>query len=345
MRGRPSVAQDAVGNGTLPDGGAHRSVRGTVGQYLTNALSQVAAGGAVIVVFVFLSIVSPVFLTADNLFNVGTQIAVTAILAIGMTMVIVTAGIDLSVGAVAALAGMLGALMVTNLGLPFGLAILGGMLVGAVAGLFNGMLVAYAGLAPFIATLGMLTVARGATFLSTDAQAVILPVSARWLGAGSLAGIPVPVTFVAALAIAGHFLLTRTTPGRYFYAIGSNEAAARLSGVPVRSYLTVVYVLSGALAGLGGMIAASRSVSGQPNFGVGLELDVIAAVVIGGASLFGGKGTIVGTLLGALLIALIRNGSVLLDVNTYWQSVILGALIWAGVLFDQFRRRRSASSA
>lgn len=345
MKDKPTVTNDSVNSEAWLDNEADQSWGTIVRSYITNALSRVATAGAVIVVFVFLSIASPVFLTPDNLFNVGTQIAVTAILAIGMTFVIITAGIDLSVGSVAALAGMIGAVMVANLGLPFGVAMLGGMAVGATAGLCNSLLIAYAGLPPFIATIGMLTLARGLAYLTTDAQPVILPISTQWLGAGSVVGgIPVPVVFLAVLALAGYFLLTRMTPGRYFYAIGSNERAARLSGVPVRGYLSLVYVISGALAGLGGMIAASRAVSGQPNFGIGLELDVIAAVVIGGASLFGGRGTIGGALLGALLIALIRNGAVLLDINTYWQSVILGALIWAGVLFDQFRRKRLASA-
>lgn len=313
--------------------------------YLNKALSQIAAAGALIAVFIFLSISSPAFLTPANLFNVGVQISVTAVLAIGMTLVIVTAGIDLSVGSVAALAGILGAEMIANLGLPVWVAAPGGIVVGALAGLVNGWLVAYAGLAPFIATLGMMSVARGIVYLSSNAIPVTLPDSFQWLGAGSVAGFPVPILFLAGLAVAGHVLLTRTKPGRYFYAIGSNGEAARMSGVPVRRYVALVYVISGALAGFAGMTATSRTISGQPNFGIGLELDAIAAAVIGGASLFGGQGTILGTLIGAFLIALIRNGAVLLDINTYWQSIILGALIWAGVLFDQFRRRRLSSLA
>jgi ribose transport system permease protein len=140
--------------------------------------------------------------------------------------------------------------------------------------------------------------------------------------------------------VLGHLVLTRTKLGRYSYAIGSNPEAARLSGIPVKRYLTAVYVICGALAGLGGMIAASRVNSGQPNFGIGLELDVIAAAVIGGASLFGGQGTVVGTLIGGFLIAVIRNGSVLLNINTFYQSVIIGVIIWLAVIFDQYRRRK-----
>jgi ribose transport system permease protein len=307
---------------------------------LSDFVSQIAAAGALIVVFVFLSFASPDFLTADNLFNIGSQTAVVAVIAVGMTLVIITAGIDLSVGSVAALAGVMGALLMSSYGLSMPLAVLGGTIVGAVCGLTNGLLVSVAGLNPFIATLGMLSVARGVVYIATDAQSVFgLPDSFRLLGQGVVAGgVPIPVVIIVAV-------LTRTKLGRYAYAMGSNLEAARLSGIPIRRYLTSVYVISGALAGFGGMIAASRVASGQPNYGIGLELDVIAAAVIGGASLFGGQGTVVGTLIGAFLIALIRNGAVLLNVNTFYQQVIIGVIIWAAVFWDQYRRRRLASAS
>jgi ribose transport system permease protein len=167
------------------------------------------------------------------------------------------------------------------------------------------------------------------------------PPEFKLLGQGRLGPLPIPILALVIVALAGHFVLTRTKLGRYAYAMGSNVEAARLSGIPVKRYLSIVYIISGALAGLAGMIAASRVNSGQPNFGIGLELDVIAATVIGGASLFGGEGTVIGTLLGALLIALIRNGSVLLDINTFYQQVIIGVIIWIAVFWDQYRRRRS----
>ncbi|HEX5974231.1 MAG TPA: ABC transporter permease, partial [Rubrobacteraceae bacterium] len=278
---------------------------------LSEVVSQLAAAGALIVVFVFLSFASPVFLSADNLFNIGSQTAVVAVIAIGMTLVIITAGIDLSVGSVAALSGVLGVMMMAQAGLPVPVAILGGTLVGATCGLVNGLLVSVAGLNPFIATLGMLTVARGLTFIVTNAVAVFgAPSSFRLLGQGVIGPIPIPILVIVLVAIAGYIVLSRTRLGRYAYGMGSNLEAARLSGIPIKRYLTSVYVISGALAGFGGMIAASRVNSGQPNFGIGLELDVIAAAVIGGASLFGGQGTVVGTLIGAFLIALIRNGAV-----------------------------------
>jgi ribose transport system permease protein len=319
---------------------------GALRERLSDVVSQLAAAGALIVVFVFLSIASPVFLSTDNLFNIGAQTAVVAVIAIGMTLVIITAGIDLSVGSVAALSGVIGVMMMVDLGLAWPLAVLGGTLVGAVAGLVNGLLVSVAGLAPFIATLGMLTVARGLVYIITNATAVFgAPDAFRLLGQGVIGPIPIPILVILLVAVAGYIVLSRTRLGRYAYAMGSNLEAARLSGIPIRRYLTSVYVISGALAGFGGMIAASRVNSGQPNFGIGLELDVIAAAVIGGASLFGGQGTILGTLIGAFLIALIRNGAVLLDISTFYQQVIIGVVIWLAVLWDQYRRRRLAAGS
>ena len=319
---------------------------GGLRERLSGVISQLAAAGALIVVFLFLSFASPVFLTADNLFNIGTQTAVVAVIAIGMTLVIITAGIDLSVGSVAALSGVVGVILMVNAGLPPLVGIAGGILVGATCGLVNGLLVSFAGLNPFIATLGMLTVARGLVFITTGAVAVFgAPESFRLLGQGRIGPIPIPIMVIVAVAVLGYIVLSRTKLGRYAYAMGSNPEAARLSGIPIRRYLTSVYVISGALAGLGGMIAASRVNSGQPNYGVGLELDVIAAAVIGGASLFGGQGTIVGTLIGAFLIALIRNGAVLLNVDIFYQSVIIGVVIWLAVFWDQYRRRRLAAAS
>jgi ribose transport system permease protein len=307
-----------------------------------SAISQLAAAGAVIVLFGYLSLVSDAFLSATNLINIGVQSAVVAIIAIGMTLVIITAGIDLSVGSVAALSGVLGALLVVTYGVPVLLAIVGGAAIGALAGMVNGVLVTQAGMAPFIATLGMLSVARGLVYIVTGSVAVSgAPPEFKLLGQGRLGALPIPILALVIVALAGHFVLTRTKLGRYAYAMGSNVEAARLSGIPVKRYLSIVYIISGTLAGLAGMIAASRVNSGQPNFGIGLELDVIAATVIGGASLFGGEGTVIGTLLGALLIALIRNGSVLLDINTFYQQVIIGVIIWIAVFWDQYRRRRS----
>ncbi|KMS88107.1 ABC transporter permease [Prauserella rugosa] len=317
-----------------------RTARG-VSDRMAGAISQVAAAGALIVVFVVLSIVAPSFLTADNLFNLGSQTSVNAVMAVGVTLVIITGGIDLSVGSVAALSGVIGVMLMAEYGFDPTLAIIGGILVGAVAGLVNGLLVSVVGLPPFIATLGMLSVARGLVLIATGAVAVFgAPDSFRLLGQGVIGGFPIPVLLIVLVAVGGYVVLTRTKLGRYSYVMGSNMEAARLSGVPVRSYTTAVYVLSGALAGLGGMIAASRINSGQPNFGEGLELDVIAAVVIGGASLFGGRGTVLGSLIGAFLVAVIRNGAVQLNIGTFYQNVLIGVIIWIAVWWDRYQRRK-----
>ncbi len=308
---------------------------------LSDAVSQLAAAGALIVIFIFLSIVSPAFLTANNLFNVGVQISVTAIIAVGMTMVIITAGIDLSVGSVAALSGVAGALTMVNMGFPTILGILAGVVIGAVAGAVNGFWVTVADLPPFIATLGMLTAAQGLVFVISNGVAVFgAPSSFRLLGQGAVGPVPIPIIALIVVALAGYFVLSRTKLGRYSYAIGSNPEAARLSGIPVKRYLMIVYIISGALAGFGGMIAASQVNSGQPNYGIGLELYVIASAVIGGASLFGGRGTVAGTLIGAFLIALIQDGSVLLGINTFYQQIIIGIVVWLAVYWDQLRRKK-----
>jgi len=308
---------------------------------LPNVVAQLTAAGALIVVFLFLVFASPEFLTFSNIFNIIAQTTVTAIIAVGMTFVIITAGIDLSVGATAALGGMIGTLAIahTPLGWPVGVVV--GTLAGGLVGLMNGFLITKAHLSPFIATLGMMSVGRGLVYLSTNAVGVYgLPTDFALLGEGSIDNIPIPLIVLLVVAVLAYFLLNRTLLGRHTYAIGSNPEAARLSGISISFTLVIIYVLQGLLAGFGGMIASSRVVSGQPNFGIGLELDVIAAAVIGGASLFGGQGTILGTLIGAFLIALIRNGAVLLNVNQFYQDVIIGVVIWLAVYWDQFRRRR-----
>ncbi|WP_035699023.1 ABC transporter permease, partial [Glycomyces tenuis] len=296
------------------------------------AVSEVTAAAALVVLFVALSLASPHFLTADNLFNIGSQTAVIAIIAVAQTMVIITKGIDLSVGSVAALAGVVGAMVVRDLGFSVWEATAVAVGVGASAGLVNGLLVSLARLPPFIATLGMMSAARGLVFIVTGAVGVYsLPESFQLLGNGVIAGIPFAIVVTAAVALAAGHLLSQSRFGQHVYAMGSNLEAARRAGIPVRRNLTAVYVLAGVLVGLGGMIAASRVNSGQPNYGIGLELDVIAAAVIGGASLFGGQGRIMGTLIGAFLIALVRNGSVLLGINIHYQQLIVGIIIWAAV--------------
>ncbi|GAA4863933.1 ABC transporter permease [Saccharopolyspora rosea] len=319
---------------------------GRLTERMSGAVSQVAAAGALIVIFVALSVVAPSFLSLDNLFNLASQTSVNAVMAVGVTLVIITAGIDLSVGSVAALSGVIGVMLMAQYGFNPLVGIVGGIAVGALAGLVNGLLVSVVGLPPFIATLGMLSVGRGLVLIVTGAVAVFgAPASFRLLGQGVIGAVPIPVLLIVLVAVLGHLVLTRTRLGRYAYVMGSNMEAARLSGVPVRKYTTAVYVLSGALAGLGGMIAASRINSGQPNFGEGLELDVIAAVVIGGASLFGGRGTVLGSLIGAFLVAVIRNGAVQLNIGTFYQNVLIGVIIWLAVWWDHYQRRKLGADA
>lgn len=326
-------------------GVALRRVQEQVGDFA----AQATAAGALVIVFIFLSFASPVFLTLDNLINVVQQNAYTAIIALGMTFVIITAGIDLSVGAVAAMSGVVGVELVAKSGANWPVALFVGTLVGGIAGLGNGLLISVAKLNPFIATLGMMTVVRGITDVYTNAVVVVGPPSILGpeafgiIGLGRVAGIPVALVILVIMALLAHFLLSRTRLGRYTYAIGSNPEAARLSGIPVRNYLIAVYVLLGLLTGFAGMVAVSRLGLGQPDFGIGLELDVIAATVVGGASLFGGQGTILGTLIGVFLIALIRDGAVLLNINSFYQGIIIGVVIWLAVFWDQFRRRRISS--
>jgi ribose transport system permease protein len=313
---------------------------------MSDVLSQVAAAAALIVVVIALSIASPYFLTTNNLFNVGVQIAVIAIIAVGQTMVILTAGIDLSVGSVAGLAGVVGTMAMSSWGMPIVLGIVIAVLVGALAGAANGLLITQMKLPPFIATLGMMGVARGLTFIVSGSVAIYgLSAAFRNVGEGQIGPIPLPVLYLVVIAVLGHLTLSRTRLGRYAYAIGSNEDAARLSGISTTRVLIAVYVICAALAGFGGMIAASRVHSGQPNYGIGLELDVIAACVIGGASLFGGQGTIGGTIIGALLMGVIRNGAVLLNITQYYQMVVIGVIIWLAVWWDQLRRSRMAAAS
>ena len=313
---------------------------------LAEVVSQATALGALVAIGIVLTILSPHFLTYTNLSEVVVDAAVTAIVAVGETLVIITAGIDLSVGAVAALAGVVGAQFMVDLKLPWPVATVAGVLLGALAGFVNGGLVSWIKLPPFIATLGMMGVARGVTLLTTGAVAVYgVPTGFTVLGQGYAGPIPAPAICLAVVIVIFGGIFTWTKLGRHARAIGSNQEAARLIGVRVGSYLVLVYVLSGVLAGFAGMIAASRVESGQPNFGIGLELDAIAAAVIGGASLFGGQGTVAGAIIGAFLIEEIRDGSVLLNISSSAQDVIIGVVVWLAVAWDIWRRRHITERA
>ena len=307
-------------------------------------LERLLPFASVVALFIVLSIASPYFLTLQNLSSVCRQTAVINIIALGMTLIMISGGIDLSVGSVMAFAGICGTTMLASgWGLVPSLA--GAMLAGAAWGLVNSSLITLLRVSPFIATLGTMGAARGLTLVLTNGMPVVnLPDSFGRLGDGNVFRIvPVPLAILVVLAILTGFILKYTRLGRYAYAIGSNVEAARYAGVAIRRYLIAIYLFCGALTGLAGMIESSRLMTGQPTAGQGYELSVIASVVIGGGSLSGGEGTVTGTMAGAFLMGLISNGSNLLGVSPFWQQVLIGGVIILAVAVDEFRKRRRAS--
>ncbi|QJT01853.1 substrate-binding domain-containing protein [Streptomyces asoensis] len=298
---------------------------------------------ALIVLVIAMSALSGDFLTTDNLLNVGVQAAVTAILAFGVTFVIVSAGIDLSVGSVAALSATVLAWSATQHGVPVVLAVVLAVATGIAAGLVNGFLIAYGKLPPFIATLAMLSVARGLSLVISEGSPIAFPDSVSHLGDTLGGWLPVPVLVMAVMGLIAAFVLGRTYIGRSMYAIGGNEEAARLSGLRVKKQKLAIYALSGVFAAAAGVVLASRLSSAQPQAADGYELDAIAAVVIGGASLAGGTGKASGTLIGALILAVLRNGLNLLSVSAFWQQVVIGVVIALAVLLDTVRRKAGAT--
>lgn len=290
--------------------------------------------------FIFLSIASPNFLTPTNLSSVVRQTATINIMALGMTLVIVSGGIDLSVGAILAFAGTIGTMAIAN-GLPIPIGILVGLLCGLGWGFLNGLFITALKIPPFIVTLGTLGIVRGVTLIISGGLPVVgLPREFESLADGSLAGIPSVLFVLAVCAVLTHVVLHSTKLGRYTYAIGSNKEAAIYAGISVGKYTVAVYAICGMLAGLAGMIEASRLLTGQPTAGQGYELQVIAAVVIGGGSLTGGEGSVIGTLIGAFIMGLLSNGSDLLGVNPYLQQALIGAIIILAVAVDEARKRR-----
>lgn len=283
---------------------------------------------------IVLWILTPHFLTVSNLLNVAQQTAIVAIIAVGMTFVIITAGIDLSVGSVLAFSGVVMATLLQK-GVPLVVALLAGLGAGLLCGLLNGLLITVGRLPPFIATLGMMSVARGAALVFTEGRPVSgFSATFRQIAVGEVFHIPAPVVIMLAVYLVAHFVLTKTKLGRYTYAIGGNEEATLLSGVNVRLYKTLVYGLCGMLSGLAAIILTARLNSAQPIAGIMYELDAIAATVIGGTSLTGGEGRIFGTLIGALIIGVLRNGLNLLDISSFVQQIVIGAVIIVAVLFD-----------
>lgn len=304
-------------------------------------LERLLPFASVAALFIALSILSPYFLTLANLSSVARQTAVINIIALGMTLIMISGGIDLSVGSVMAFAGICGTMLLAT-GWPLVPALIGAMLAGAAWGLLNSLLITLLRVSPFIATLGTMGAARGLTLVLTNGMPVVrLPDSFGRLGDGNLfAVVPIPLAILVVLALLTGFILKYTRLGRYAYAIGSNSEAARYAGVPVRKYLVAVYVFGGMLTGLAAMIESARLMTGQPTAGQGYELSVIAAVVIGGGSLSGGEGTVTGTVAGAFLMGLISNGSNLLGVSPFWQQVLIGCVIVLAVAVDELRKRR-----
>jgi ribose transport system permease protein len=286
-------------------------------------------------------ILTPYFLTVSNLLNIAEQTSINAIVAVGMTFVIVSGGIDLSVGSIVALSGVvLGVALQSGQPMPAALFLAGA--VGLVCGLANGALVSWGGLPPFIVTLGTMSIARGAALLFTEGR----PVSGfdpgfRILATGRIAFIPAPVIVTILVYVAAHFVLTRTTFGRYVYAIGGNEEATRLSGVSVRFHKTMIYGVSGLMSAIAAIILTARLNSAQPIAGMMYELDAIAATVIGGTSLMGGEGSLGGTLVGALIMGVLRNGLNLLGVSSFLQQIVIGGVIVVAVLLDTILKRRN----
>jgi putative xylitol transport system permease protein len=309
-------------------------------------ISEFTARYGIIIAFIalcaVLSAVSPYFLSVNNLINVLRQTSINGILAIGMTFVILTRGIDLSVGSIMACAAMVAASFVSGADASsLWVAVLAALATGLVLGSINGVFVARFAIPPIVMTLGMLSMARGFTYIYNDGMPISnLSPAFRFIGQGELLGIPMPVILFLGVFFIAWAVLRLTTYGRYVYAVGGNPRAAETSGIRVRTIIFSVYAVSGLLCGLAGILLSARTSAALPQAGVAYELDAIAAVVIGGTSLAGGVGSVVGTLFGALIIGVMNNGLDLLGVSSFYQQVVKGAIIVLAVMLDRSRHRR-----
>ena len=315
-----------------------------------NAVQRVLAFGALIVLFIVFSLASPNFLQFDNVVGILLATAVNGVLALGVTFIIITGGIDLSVGTVMTLAAVMTGVVVTVWGLPLPLGVLAGVATGTLMGLINGTIIARLKVPPFIATLGMLNVAKGLALVISGLKPIYFNNTPAFneTAMGSALGAVIPgfdipnvVLILFGAAIVASLILTRTVLGRYAFALGSNEEASRLSGVNVNFWKIAIYGLGGLFSGVAGVMIAARLNSAQPALGQGYELDAIAAAVIGGTSLSGGEGTILGTIIGAFIISVLTNGLRIMSVPQEWQTVITGAIVVVAVYLDILRRRRS----
>lgn len=298
----------------------------------------------VIALFIILTILTDKFLSFGNIMNVLRQVSMIAIIAIGAFYTMVGGGIDISLGTMVGFTGIMFAIAVTNWGLPIGVAILFILILGGMCGLLNGVIVTRVGVPPFIATLGMMEIARGVTYVITNAYPVPLThEGVKFIGRGYLLNvIPIPVIIMLVVFVIAHFVAQKTKFGRFVYAVGGNGEAAYLSGIKVKRINTITYIISGSLAALSGIIIASRLASGQPNAGIGWEFEAITGAVIGGVSINGGKGKVFGVLFGAIVIGLLTNGMTLMDVSSFWQKIIKGVVLVAAVSFDVIKTRRAS---
>jgi ribose transport system permease protein len=325
----------ATEQGSVFSGRGSRSADRTI---VTRILEQ----RTVLVLIILCAVISflvPSFLTINNLLNVLRQVSITGIVAVGMSFVIITGGIDISVGATVALSGVVVALALQS-GMDIAPAIALALFAGSLAGAFNGVLIAYIRITPFVATLGTLSALRGLTLIIVDGQAVWgLPEPFIEIGTGYILGIPIPVIIALGIGLGGHILLRRFTFGRHVLAVGGDEDATRLAGVPVKRVKLMTYAMSGLLAGVAGVVLAARLGSGQPSVGVSYELVAIAAAVIGGNALSGGRGTVFGTLIGALILGVVSNALNLWGVAGFYQTVVSGAIVLLAAGADAIRRR------
>lgn len=307
---------------------------------MLNRLRQYGIFVVFIIICLILAFISPQFLTVSNWTIIITQASINALLAFGVTFVIITGGIDLSLGSMVAVTGVTAAMLAHPDTFPVVLPIFAGLFAGLLMGVFNGFIITKSKIAPFIVTLGTMTIGRGlALILSKGRPVSNLSDSFNFIGGGDILGIPFPIIVLIIVFIICSLILKKTILGRYIYAIGGNEQASRASGINVNQVKMAVYSISGLLAGLAGVLLTSRITTGQPNAGAGFELDAIAAAVIGGTSTSGGTGTMTGTLVGVLLIGVINNGLDLLNVTSYYQQVVMGIIIIGAVVLDSWNQK------
>lgn len=312
---------------------------GSILYLLNTALKKYGIFIAFFLTCLIMTILTPVFITPRNIFNIIRQVSMIGIIAVGMTFVILSAEIDLSVGSMVAFTGVIAAGLQVYNGHNTFIATLVPLLLALLLGIGVGLVITKAKVHSFVVTLGVLSIARGLALIYSGGYPISgLNPSFRFIGGGMIGPVPIPVIIYLGVVLTGYFVLSQTIFGKYVYAIGGNREAARLSGIPVNIYRTIVFGICSFTAGISGIILASRVNSGQPTSGVGWELDVIAAVIIGGTSLFGGIGGIIGTVIGSLFLGVLRNGLNLLNVSPFYQQVFIGSLIIIAVILDKFRR-------